>query len=123
MDILDENALILLALALWADDDNEPIPQHNSALTGHLRFIEVMQSPSIARFHDETRMDKIVFLRLLQLLTNGDELKGSRFISAGQKLMIFPNILMGHSVRTVANHEQHSTSTISRNDLFSTFES
>jgi len=114
MDILDENALILLALALWADDDNEPIPQHNSAFTGHLRFIEVMQSPSIARFHDETRMDKIVFLRLLQLLTNGDELKGSRFISAGQKLMIFLNILMGHSVRTVANHWQHSTSTISR---------
>ena len=92
MDILDDNALILLALALWGDDDNEPIPQHNSAFTGHLRFIEVMQSPSIARFHDETRMDKIIFL--LQLLTNGDELKGSRFISAGQKLMIFLNILI-----------------------------
>jgi hypothetical protein len=34
MDILDENALILLALTLWADDDNEPIPQHNSTFTG-----------------------------------------------------------------------------------------
>ena len=78
----------------------------------HLRFIEVMQSPSIARFHDETRMDTIVFLRLLQLLTNGDELKWSRFSSAGQKLklIIFLIILMGHSVRTVANHWQHNTS-------------
>ena len=70
---------------------------HNIILlfTGHLRFIEVMQSPSIARFHDETRMDKIVFLRLLQLLTNGDELKGSRFISAGQKLDDLPKYSYG----------------------------
>ena len=71
----------------------ERVPQHTSILTGQLYYNEI--------------------LLLLDLLEREGSLKRSLKICAGQKLMIFIHILVGHSNRQTAGRWQHSGRTIS----------
>ena len=48
--------------------DNEPLPYHDSTLTGSLRYKKIMQSRNPHRFLDEYRMNKPTFKRLLRKL-------------------------------------------------------
>ena len=66
-------------------DDDDPIPYHNSILTGSLRYAEIMNTRNQHRFHDECRMDKPTFRRLLRKLKSEAGLKDSLHISAGEK--------------------------------------
>jgi hypothetical protein len=83
------------------------------------------------RFMDVARMDKVVFLELLDFLKVYGGLCDSKYMCCGEKLMIFIEILKGNetsiitnnnkviclsvgtSYRQVAERWQHSTSTIS----------
>jgi hypothetical protein len=65
----DDVDLLLLAAAAWYHE-TASIPQHISLLSGHLRYLEIMNSPNSALFHDEARMDKSVFIKLLALLSS-----------------------------------------------------
>jgi hypothetical protein len=112
-EVEDDIDLLLLAAAAWFHE-TESIPQHNSSHSGHLRYLEIMESNNTALFHDETRMDKSVFIKLLaRLSSERGGLQLSRSISPGQKLMMFIMMLKATSMRDIANHWQHSTSTIS----------
>jgi hypothetical protein len=58
-------------------------------------------------------MHKDTFLKLLRVLTVHGQLSDRRMISAGEKLMIFMNLLTNSSIRKLAERWQHSISTIS----------
>ena len=94
--------------------ENDPVPEHNSKLTGALRYKEVMESESEARFFEEARMGKESFLKLVDFMSTTGGLNDGIFsiICVGEKLMIFMKVLTGMTVRNIANHWQHSTSTI-----------
>jgi hypothetical protein len=86
-EVEDEIDLLFLAAADWFSE-TESIPQHNSSHSGHARYLEIMDSSNAALFHDEARMDKLVFIKLLELLTSEHgRLQLNRNISPGQKLM------------------------------------
>jgi hypothetical protein len=90
-----------------------PIPQHESIRTCVIHYEELMTSPNPALFRNATRMDKETFDNLLNLLRTEALLMNSKLLSAGEKLMIFLEALVGHSNRTIADLWQHSGSTIS----------
>jgi len=46
----------------------DPVPQHDSILTGNMYYLELMRTPSKARFLDVTRMKKKHSLSFLLLL-------------------------------------------------------
>jgi len=89
------------------------IPQHDSILTGHRYYLELMNTANVHRFLNINRMDKQTFLRLVTMLTSIGMLKDSLTICSGQKVMIFIQALIGHSNRQSAERWQHSGSTIS----------
>jgi hypothetical protein len=83
----DLNVLVLAAVALaYYGDGPQPIPQHNSVLTGALYY---------------------------DLLMGVCGLLDSLYICAGQKLMILLFVMRGHTNRETAERWQHSGSTIS----------
>lgn len=90
-----------------------PIPQHESIRTGAIHYEELMTSPNPALFRNAARMDKETFNNLLNLLRTEAFLMDNKLLSAGEKLMIFLEALVGHSNRTIADLWQHSGSTIS----------
>ena len=61
----------------------EPVPQHDSALTGALYYEELMNTNSESRFRNTARMDKPTFLRLLNLIRDEGNLQPSKFICIG----------------------------------------
>lgn len=101
---------ILVTASLFIKDD--PIPEHTSILTGNLYYQETMENPNENNFRNCCRMSKHVFNLLLDLLQVNGKLVGSRLLSAGEKLMVFIHIIVGHSMRQTAHRFQHSTSTI-----------
>jgi hypothetical protein len=107
------NLICALAPILLDLDQEDPIPYHNSVLTGQMRFEEVMNTQNPKRFSDCCRMDKRTFTLMLYFLIDHGELVGSENICAGQRLMIYISILKGSSNRTTSEMWQHSGSTIS----------
>jgi hypothetical protein len=100
------NAAIAAVQALFTFDP--PTVQHNSVLTGHLYYREIMDTLNVARFRDATRMDKATFGKLLDLLTRDED--GSALedsfgrrcaISAGEKLLTFLQLATGMTLRKV----------------------
>jgi hypothetical protein len=110
MDAEDVDLIVLAVLPILLP---EPVPQHNSILTGSMYYAELLETKNEARFRSVVRMDLETFERLLRFLQEKAGLDNSKFIEDGQKLMIFIHILVGHSVRQTAERWQHSTSTIS----------
>ena len=109
---LDTLTIVASVLPFVLKDD-ERIPQHNSALTGSMYYREVMKSPSFHRFSNVVRMDKETFILLKDFLAQHGNLRRSKAINIGQKLMIFIHVLIGHTNRQTAERWQHSGSTIS----------
>lgn len=110
---MELDALTIIASVLPLILVEEPIPQHNSLLTGRMYYNEVMNSPSYRRFMNVARMDKDTFLLLKKMLKQNGDLKKSMSINVGQKIMIFIHVLIGHTNRQTADRWQHSGSTIS----------
>lgn len=111
----DLNVLVLIALVLLGVHygRRQPVPQHNSILTGDLCYREIMATVNINRFLQVSRMDKETFNLLKELLTNVGGLQDSMYICVGQKLMILIYVIRGHTNRETAERWQHSGATIS----------
>ena len=94
--------------------------QRTSALTGAMYYEELIHGHDTT-FHDEARMDKSCFKKLVRLLTNKGGLRGSRgwcylqdrevIIAPGEKVFFFIHALCGQNMRKIAQRWQHSTST------------
>ena len=110
---MELDSLTIIASVLPLILVEEPIPQHNSVLTGRMYYNEVMKSPSYRRFMNVARMDKETFLLLKKMLKQNGNLIKSNSINVGQKIMIFIHVLIGHTNRQTAERWQHSGSTIS----------
>ena len=78
----------------------EKIPQHDSILTGDLYFHELMATKNPNRFKEQLRMPKEYFTDLLRILVDSGKLKHSRKVSAGEKLMIFLQLLQNKQTST-----------------------
>ena len=102
---------VRLVLPFFLYDDH--VPQHDSTLSGHLYYEEIINTHNRNRFLSINRMDKRTFILLVDLLVTSGKLKDSLCICAGQKLMIFIHSLLGNSNRETAERWQHSGSTIS----------
>ena len=111
IDAVSLVALILKSNLLGAV--KAPIAQHDSLLTGRLYLKEFLETRITARFHNVTRMNRDTFDELLLLLESRGGLKDSKYISAGEKLLILIPVLVGHTNRSVNERWQHSGSTIS----------
>jgi hypothetical protein len=112
----EEELLVVTAImlaTLTAEERADPIPKHTSILTGNLYFEELLQSENEKTFHESARMDKHTFNGLLNLLKTVGALKNGRKICAGEKLMMFIQVLKGLTIREIGNRFQHSESTIS----------
>ena len=111
----DLNFLVLIALVLLGlhYGRRQPIPQHNSVLTGDLYFREIMATVSVNRFLQVAGMDKDTFNSLKRLLVDVGGLQNSMYICAGQKLVILIYVVRGHTNRETAERWQHSGATIS----------
>lgn len=108
----DELVKVILAnFNLFFHED--PVPQHTSIVIGALYYKELMETENVRRFQGVARMDKPCFLRLLHLLKTEGLLKETQMVCCGDKLMIFLQALVGHSVRHIAERWQHSAATIS----------
>ena len=110
----DEEMLSALGILLPFLCLSDPVPQHTSILTGEMRFEEYMTTENEHDFFDNVKMDREnSFLPLVELLTTHGRLTDGSEISAGQKIMIFIDILAGLRNRKIKKCWQHSGSTIS----------
>jgi hypothetical protein len=109
--------VITLAAMTSADsgilNNDGPVPQHDSILTGQIYYNELMTTRNKHRFRNVARMDKPTFLLLVDLLTNQSNLRSSMFMSSGGKFLIYIHELVGFTNRQIAERWQHSGSTIS----------
>jgi hypothetical protein len=113
---MEHNLAIIIAivLILFALRKHDPIPHHNSALTGNMYYEETMNTNSVPYFLEVTRMDRETFIKLETLLTTGNRrLTGFDTICTGEKIMIYIQVLKGLPYREIAQTFQHSISTIS----------
>jgi DDE superfamily endonuclease len=121
----DEDEILAVALAAqYILGKRSRVSKHDSVLTGHEYYRELMSTDNESRFRDVTRMDKETFRRLVQLLVDDGGLATSRgtcwlkdmsiSISPGEKTMIFIYVLCGHCNRNTQERWQHSGATISR---------
>ena len=114
--LLGVDVVSLVAMLLKSNimrEAKEPIAQHDSILTGQLYLRELLETRSTARFRDVTRMDRNTFDELLLLLESRGGFRDSKYLSTGEKLLIFILVLVGHTNRSVNERWQHSGSTIS----------
>ena len=117
----EEDQVVLYLLTLLTDIivfaaevvHEDPIPEHNSILTGQLFVQELMDSNNLARFRLYARMDKHNFITLVNFMKIQCHLQDSRYINVEQKILILIHVLCGHTLRFVADRFQHSLSTIS----------
>lgn len=72
-----------------------------------------MSTNSAPRFRTVARMDRRCFNRLVEKLKSTAEMQDGEFICVGEKLMILMQVLVGLSLRQIAERFQHSISTIS----------
>lgn len=110
------DSILLVAMILKNDEMRKrkgPTVQHDSILTGQIYLKELLDTLSTARFRDVTRMDRDTFDELLLLLEGHGGFKNSKYLSTGEKLLIFILILVGHTNRSANERWQHSGSTIS----------
>lgn len=116
--------LLAASIPLIFEDTNDPLPYHDSALTGQMRYDEIMSTENSHRFLDETRLTKDVFILLVAFMKDRGALTNSAHICAGQKLMIFLTLLKGNSNREISSLWQHSGSTISHilDEVLTSFE-
>ena len=110
---IDVLTFVATVLAYLRTLNKEPIPQHNSLLTGQMYYDEVMNTDNPSRFLTVTRMDRPTFVTFVRFLREHRDLSNSMFICSGQKLMIFLHTLTNFSNRQTAERFQHSGSTIS----------
>lgn len=116
LGLVGVDAVSLVAMILKSDimkEAKEPIAQHDSILTGQLYLKELLETRSTARFRDVTRMNRVTFDELLLLLESRGGFKDSKYLSTGEKLLIFILVLVGHTNRSINERWQHSGSTIS----------
>lgn len=99
VDTVSLVALILKSSVVRAA--KEPIAQHDSILTGQLYLQELLETQSTVRFHNVTRMDRNTFDELLLLLESRGGFRDSKYMSTGEKLLIFILVLVGHTNRSV----------------------
>lgn len=111
--IMEFDVLTIVASVLSLILVKEPIPQHDSLLTGQRYYKEVMKSPSFNRFMNVARMEKETFVKLKRMLKVTGNLRKSLSINVGQKVMMFIYVLIGHTNRQTAERWQHSGSTVS----------
>ena len=111
-DVITLFATVLAATRAF-DENDGPVPQHDSVLTGQIYYAELMATRNTHRFQNVARMDKDTFLSLLELLCTHGGLANSLFMSAGEKLLMFIHALVGQSNRQIAERWQHSGSTVS----------
>ena len=109
----DVITLVATVLAASSPVDEGPVPQHDSILTGQLYYAELLATRNKNRFINVARMDKPTFLSLLDLLTTQGGLENSMFLTAGEKLLMFIQVLVGQSSRQISERFQHSGSTVS----------
>ena len=99
---MDDDLLIVIVVivATFFSLQKEIIRQHNSILTGNLRYWEVVSHENPQYFFNQCGMTKPVFLLLLRKLTSemGQLCDGTK-IGAGQKIMIFLSIIRGNTYR------------------------
>jgi hypothetical protein len=90
----DELYCVVTAIMSVIIEHDDPVVQHDSALTGRAYYDE-LATPSWARFHNVARMDKDVFLQLLHILTTEGGLEDSEEVCAGEKVLYLINALCG----------------------------
>ena len=88
------------------------MPQHTSILSGQLYHNETIEHNNLAYLGKNARMEKESFLLLWDLLEREEGLRRSFKICAGQEMMIFIHILVGHSNWQRAGRWQHRGRTI-----------
>ena len=110
---VDTITLVALILLDETDQRGQPVPQHNSVLTGQINLQELLLTESTARFKNVTRMDRFTFQSLLLLLETHGGLSDSKYVSAGEKILSFILVPTGNSNREINERWQHSGSTIS----------
>ena len=111
VDAISVAAIILKSGLL--DDKSQHCAQHDSLLTGQIYLEELRDTGNLARFRNVTRMDKSTFEALLLLLETQGEFKNSKYLSTGEKLLMFILVLVGNSNRGICERWQHSGSTTS----------
>ena len=110
------DAISLVAIVLKSgilDERKERTVQHDSVLTGQMYLRELLSTENVARFKNVTRMDNATFHLLLNLLQTHGGLADSKYLSAGEKLLMFILVLVGNSNSQVCERWQHSGSTTS----------
>ena len=86
--------LLMVLIPVMLEDEHEQY--HNSSLTGNNRYHEYMHLRSDTAFKDVNRtMDKTTFSALVRFLREKAGLEDSRYLTAGEKLMIFIAALKG----------------------------
>src|SRR5690242_15380215 len=88
----DEEDMLIALLFLNELIEEAKILNHDSMLSGNDYYNELMETDIEARFRSVCRMDKNVFLPLLEELQTAG-LSSSDHISAGEKLVMFMLIL------------------------------
>ena len=113
-DVDDEYDFMVLVQLMGEYINNQPLPQHNSVLTGNAYFEELMVTDNAARFMNVLRMERDTFeLLVAELVTNGN-LVPSMHIKVGEKVAMFMQVLVGHTIRNIAERFQHSYETVSK---------
>jgi hypothetical protein len=91
----DELYCVVTAIMSVIIEHDDPVVQHDSALTGRAYYDELLATPSWSRFHNVARMDKDVFLQLLHILTTEGGLDDSEEVCPGEKVLYLINALCG----------------------------
>jgi hypothetical protein len=89
-------------------------PWHVSFLTAAALLEELLHSSNEPRFYDHLRMRKHMCIELRRVSEGTGELRTSRSVLAGEKLMMFLRVLTGATTRDVGDRWQHSESTVCR---------
>jgi hypothetical protein len=80
-DLTEQDFSTVITLVSLIIDHDDPVIQHDSALSGRAYYNELLQTSSRARFHDIARMDRDVFLSLLHIATEEGGLKPIRIFT------------------------------------------
>lgn len=107
--------VVVVIIAAYISLENAKIKQHDSILTGHLRYIEVVTHGNSALFFNHCGMQKHVFQLLLRKLTSamGGLTDGTK-IGAGEKIMMFLSVMRGNTYRDTSTVWQHGYKQVSK---------
>jgi hypothetical protein len=117
MDQLDDLPIIDLLIPLLPSICQlDRQPYHDSILTGHAYYLELMARQNVQKFIDATRMRKETFLTPVDVLVTHTDMKSTSFITCGERLMMSLDLLKGHCLRTTAERFQHSIAPLAAAD-------